>query len=97
MTRANGRRNLARLAAALKAEGVGTRSVAEDRFLELICDLPQPRVNTRIAGIEVDFAYDNLVIEIDGPGHDRPRTQREDEARDAVLRSAGYEVMRIRV
>ena len=97
MTRANGRRNVARLAAALKAEGVGTRSVAEDRFLELISDLPQPHVNTRIAGIEVDFAYDNLVIEIDGPGHDRPRAQREDEARDAVLRSAGYEVMRIRV
>src|SRR4051794_8684632 len=95
MTRANGRRNLNRLAEALKAEGAGTRSHAEDRFLELIADLPQPKVNTKIAGLEVDFAYDDLMIEIDGPGHNRPRTRREDAARDAALRRAGYEVIRI--
>ena len=96
MTRANGRRNLARLATALRTEGAGTRSELEDRFLELIADLPQPKVNTMIAGLEVDLAYDGLVIEIDGPGHNRPRTRREDEARDATLRRAGYEVIRIR-
>jgi very-short-patch-repair endonuclease len=97
MARANGRRNLAKLAQALKEEGPGTRSDAEDRFLSLIGDLPQPRVNTKIAGLEVDFAYDGVVIEIDGPGHKRPRTQREDRERDAVLKRAGYEVIRIRV
>jgi hypothetical protein len=96
--RANGRRNLNRLirALALNATGsAGTRSGFEDRVLELL-DL-EPRVNTKIAGIEVDFAYDGLVIEIDGPGHKRPRTQREDRERDAVLKRAGYEVIRIRV
>src|SRR3954447_7823985 len=96
LIRANGRRNLNRLAQAIQSDSPGTRSDLEDRFLSLIADLPQPRVNTKIAGLEVDFAYDGLVIEIDGPGHRRPRTQREDQARDAKLRQAGYEVIRIR-
>jgi very-short-patch-repair endonuclease len=36
-------------------------------------------------------------MEIDGPGHRTPRTRRDDEARDAVLKRAGYEVIRISV
>jgi very-short-patch-repair endonuclease len=95
MTRANGRRNLAKLAEALRTEGPGTRSELEDRFLELVGD--EPRVNPTVAGLEVDFELDGLVIEIDGPGHKRPRTQREDRDREARLKEAGYEVMRIRV
>jgi very-short-patch-repair endonuclease len=95
MARANGRRNLAKLAEALKEEGPGTRSDLEDRFLSLIAGLPQPRVNTVIEGLEVDFAYDGLVIEIDGPGHNRPRTRRQDRARDAILNAAGYSVLRL--
>jgi very-short-patch-repair endonuclease len=94
LARATGRRNLARLAAALKAEGPGTRSDLEDRFLALIGDL-NPKVNTRIEGLEVDAVIDNLVIEIDGPGHLRPRTRREDATRDAVLAAAGYSVLRL--
>jgi very-short-patch-repair endonuclease len=43
----------------------------------------------------VDAKIGNLVIEIDGPGHDRPRTRREDEARDATLTAAGYAVLRL--
>jgi very-short-patch-repair endonuclease len=69
--------------------------VLEDRFLELVGD--EPRVNPTIAGLEVDFELDGLVIEIDGPGHRTRRTRRDDEARDAVLKRAGYEVIRIRV
>jgi very-short-patch-repair endonuclease len=94
MARANGRRNLNRLAAALKAEGAGTRSDLEDRFLEQIAHL-QPNVNAKIAGLEVDFELDGLVIEIDGPGHRRPRTRRQDAARDAILMAAGYSVLRL--
>jgi predicted transcriptional regulator of viral defense system len=94
MTRANGRRNLAKLADALKQEGPGTRSDLEDRFLEQIADL-QPNVNPTIEGLEVDFELDGLVIEIDGPGHRRPRTQRQDAARDAILKAAGYSVLRL--
>jgi len=34
-------------------------------------------------------------VEIDGPGHDRPRTKNEDAARDAALKAAGLRVVRI--
>jgi len=51
--------------------------------------------NTRIAGIEVDFAWPGLVVELDGPGHRRPRTQRQDAQRDAILEAAGYKVLRL--
>jgi very-short-patch-repair endonuclease len=94
MARANGRRNLAKLAQALEQEGPGTRSDLEDRFLELIPDL-EPKVNTTVEGLEVDVLIDKLVVEIDGPGHRRPRTRREDQARDAILKAAGYSVLRL--
>ena len=95
MARANGRPNLNRLEQALETNGAGTRSGLEDRFLSLIAGLPQPLVNARIAGLEVDFAWDQIVVEIDGPGHRRPRTQREDRERDERLNAAGYEVIRL--
>src|SRR3954463_11092990 len=95
ITRANGRPNLERLDQALEANGAGTRSDLEDRFLSLIAGLPQPQVNTKIAGIEVDFAWPDLIVELDGPGHARSRTRREDARRDAMLKTAGYEVLRL--
>jgi hypothetical protein len=98
MARANGRRNLALLVQAIAANAAGsagTRSDLEDRFLDQLAGLPEPRINTKIDGIEVDFAWPGLVIEIDGPGHERPRTRREDAARDERLAEAGYQVVRL--
>jgi very-short-patch-repair endonuclease len=94
MARAQGR-DLTTLHAALQAHAAGsagTRSHLEDQFLARAKGTPL--VNTKI---EVDFYWpdQNLVVEIDGPGHDRPRTKREDAARDAALTRAGLRVVRI--
>jgi predicted transcriptional regulator of viral defense system len=98
MARANGRR-LAALHAALQAHasgGAGTRSALEDRFLETWSG-PEPRVNTKVHGIEVDLHWPDrgLVVELDGPGHARPRTRADDERRDEALKRAGLTVVRI--
>jgi Protein of unknown function (DUF559) len=102
MNRANGRRNLPVLERALelnKAGSAGTCSDSEDRFLLLTSNsgLPEPLVNTKIEEIEVDFRWPdrNLIVEVDGPAHTRPRTRQEDEERDATLRTAGYTVLRV--
>ena len=77
----------------------GTRSELEDRFLALTSDsgLPEPLVNSQVEDIEVDFHWPelNLVVEVDGPGHTRPRTQRQDHERDTRLRAAGQSVLRV--
>jgi very-short-patch-repair endonuclease len=93
--RAHGRRHLQRLEQALTQEGAGTRSELEDRFLEAFPDLPRPRVNTRVHGLEVDFAWPSLIVEIDGSGHERRRTKRQDARRDAILARAGYAILRL--
>ncbi|HEX5618007.1 MAG TPA: DUF559 domain-containing protein, partial [Solirubrobacteraceae bacterium] len=95
MKRANGR-DLSPLCAALQAHlsgSAGTRSYKEDQFLETWHG-PEPLVNTKI---EVDMYWpdQNLVVEIDGPGHERARTQRTDAARDEALKAAGIEVVRL--
>jgi predicted transcriptional regulator of viral defense system len=100
MARANGRPNLARLEQALElnARGsAGTKSELEDRFLaRMRADgLPEPEINVEVEGIEVDFRFGHRIVEIDGDGHRRPRTRAEDEQRDATLRAAGYEVVRL--
>lgn len=102
MQRAHGRRNLTRLDQALQAHtngSAGTKSGLEDRFLTMIRahGIPEPRVNTRVEGLEVDFCWPELrlCVETDGPGHERPRTQREDAERDARLETAGYRVVRV--
>ena len=100
MRRANGRRNLKALekALALRAAGsAGLKSRDEAAFLSMLKNLPEPLVNTKLNGEEPDFhwpAY-KLVVEVDGPGHDRPRTQREDALKEAAWRAAGYEVLRV--
>jgi hypothetical protein len=101
MARANGRRNLAVLERALElhaAGSAGLKSRNEAAFLSMLKNLPEPLVNTKLHGIEVDFHWpeQKLVVEVDGPGHDRPRTKRDDALKEAVLRNAGYEVVRIR-
>ena len=53
-------------------------------------------MNTKLHGIEVDFHWPDckLVAEVDGPGHARPRTQREDKALDALVLAIGYTIVR---
>ena len=100
MERANGRRNLHVLERAIElyqSGSAGTRSPHEDAFLALLPDeLPEPLVNTQLAGFEVDFLWPEsmLVVEIDGGGHGRPPARRKDALEDRVLRGAGYTVLR---
>jgi very-short-patch-repair endonuclease len=101
MARANGRHRLGTLEAAIKlnASGsAGTRSPGEDAFIALVqsAGLPEPFVNVKVraGGFEVDFRWPGLCVEVDGGGHTRPRTRREDRARDAALRADGYEILR---
>jgi hypothetical protein len=98
MERANGRHNLHVLDEALAihaAGGAGYRSKAEIAYHALMADT-EPLVNTKLLGFEVDFQWPEhcLVIEVDGPHHQRPRVKRDDAARDRILRAAGYRVMR---
>ena len=98
MARAQGKplRNLHAALDAHNAGSAGTRSELEDRFLES-WQGPKPRVNTKVHGIEVDLHWPDtdLVVEIDGPGHERPRTRAQDEQRDRQLQEAGTTVVRI--
>jgi Protein of unknown function (DUF559)/Transcriptional regulator, AbiEi antitoxin len=105
MARAPGRR-LGTLERALDAHAsgsAGTKSDLEDQFLaQLPSNLPSPLVNAGVQTphklIEVDFVWPDLklCIEVDGHGHARPRTQREDAERNRLLNEADYEVVRIK-
>jgi very-short-patch-repair endonuclease len=59
--------------------------------------LPQPGVNVRVDGYEVDFLWRerSLIVEVDGWESHRTRSAfEEDRARDARLKVLGYEVLR---
>jgi very-short-patch-repair endonuclease len=76
-----------------------TRSELEERFLSLCRSrgLPQPLVNMRVIGIEVDFLWPGhrLIVETDGyAAHSRHTTLERDHERDARLRDADHEVLR---
>ena len=60
--------------------------------------LPEPKFNTHLNGYEVDYHWPalKLAIELDGPGHDRERTQQEDAIKERAWRAAGYEFIRVR-
>jgi very-short-patch-repair endonuclease len=101
--RANGRRNLHVLQQALELNATGSagsKSARESAALRRVrlAGLPDPLVNTRVEGIEVDQYWPQwrLVVEVDGPGHRRPRAKRVDAAKEAVLRAAGHDVLRVR-
>jgi very-short-patch-repair endonuclease len=107
MARAKGRHKLNVLDRALSlnaAGSAGTRSALEDNFLTLVrkaglpVPLPNVPVQTATGPIEVDAVWPDqrLCVEIDGPGHRRRRTKREDRERDAALRAAEHEVVRIK-
>jgi very-short-patch-repair endonuclease len=76
-----------------------TRSELEERFLRLCDDhgIRRPDVNTRIEGIEVDFAWRDarVVVEVDGYRYHRASSAFEtDRERDVMLAPAGWQVLR---
>jgi hypothetical protein len=99
-TRPGARRLQAALADLRVADG-WTRSELEREFLRLAerAGLPQPAVNTVVAGHEVDFAWHRpapLVVETDGHAFHHTRQAFEDDhARTVALRLAGYDVLRV--
>jgi hypothetical protein len=76
----------------------GTKSANEARFVALVthAGYPEPLMNVDVCGFRVDAHWPDrrLVVEIDGPGHDRERTEDDDTLRDAVLRARGFRVLR---
>jgi hypothetical protein len=96
---AKGRHNLHVLEAALRlhaAGSAGSKSGYERAYRRLIGGLPQPLPNTQVCGWEVDCHWPEhrLVVEIDGPGHARPRSRIKDRRVNRELRAAGYRVLR---
>jgi very-short-patch-repair endonuclease len=76
-----------------------TRSVLEERFLALVrCGgLPEPEVNARLHGYEVDFLWRELrrVIEVDGYAfHSTRQAATRDRRKDNDLELAGFPVTR---
>jgi very-short-patch-repair endonuclease/predicted transcriptional regulator of viral defense system len=76
-----------------------TRSVAEERFLELVrkTDVPDPETDFRIGRYTVDFVWPNqrVVVEIDGfTYHSSPASLEADHRRDSDLDAAGFHVLR---
>ena len=76
-----------------------TRSELEELFLALCRShgLPQPLVNLRVAGLEVDFCWPakGLIVETDGhASHQSQRAFERDHERDLILEAAGYRVRR---
>ena len=94
-----GARNLQRVILGHLAGTTMTKSVLEERFLELCRDhgLPKPLVNWWVEAKEVDFffAEHRLIAETDSWTHHRTRRAFEnDRARDALLARAGYRTLR---
>lgn len=100
--RHRGRLGAGRLRAVVQGGGgpSRTRSTAEERFLALVrkARVGRPKLNTAVAGHEVDFFWPQhrLVVEVDGRAyHTSPRAVDRDRRRDADLATAGYRVLRI--
>jgi very-short-patch-repair endonuclease len=77
-----------------------TRSEAEELFLSLVrqAQLPQPLVNVRRHGYEIDFLWpqSGLAVEIDGFAFHRTSPRFEhDHSKDAALRTVGIVVDRV--
>jgi hypothetical protein len=99
MARANGRHNLKVLEQALgyhEQGSAGFKSRTEARVFGGLDGLPEPLVNVRLNGEEADLHWPQLklVVEVDGPGHARPRTRNEDARKERAWQDAGYEVLR---
>jgi very-short-patch-repair endonuclease len=101
LTRSNGRRTapLRRLLVADRRAAAFTRSELEEHFLALIrrAGLPEPQVNARLHGYEVDFLWraERRVIEVDGHAfHSTPQALTRDRRKDSDLELAGFRVTR---
>jgi very-short-patch-repair endonuclease len=99
--RANGRRTriLRALIARERRARTVTRSELEECFLALVrrAGLPEPEVNVRLAGYEVDFLWRSRrrVIEVDGHAyHSTRQATTRDRRKDDDLEAAGYRVTR---
>jgi very-short-patch-repair endonuclease len=98
-----GRRGAGLLASVLNEHAPGTtrtRSDFEEVLLALCREygLPEPLVNQRIEGYEVDFVWPDarVIVETDSwSAHGRRSTFESDRLRDAALQVAGWRVIRI--
>lgn len=81
----------------------GSRSELEEGVLMSLREagIAEPVLNTRVRvarglGIEVDLHWPDagLIVEIDGPGHERPTVRRTDRQRDTLLAASGFTVLR---
>lgn len=76
-----------------------TRSVLEERFLEL-CEaegIPLPRINATVCGLEVDALWEErkVIVELDGhAAHATAAAVERDRRRELRLRAAGFVVLR---
>jgi len=100
--RGAGRRGVRKLRAIVEEldEPLFTRSEAERLLLATVraANLPLPRTNVRVAGLEVDALWpeQRLVVEVDGFAVHGTRVAFErDRRRDARLLLAGYRVIRL--
>jgi hypothetical protein len=94
-----GRQPLLALLAAVSEPAHHTRSILEQRFLELCraAGIPEPAANAWVEGYEVDMLWreQKVIVELDGWEFHRTRQAFErDHARAAWLRLKGYEVLR---
>ena len=105
LTRANGRRGVGKVRAAIADGPTPTRSELEDIVLDLIDSVTseRPEINARLRldgeTIEPDFLWRErkLVIEADGRRfHDAPIVQADDARKQALLEADGHRVLRIR-
>jgi very-short-patch-repair endonuclease len=101
LERGRGRKTgaLRRLMAAEHRTATVTRSELEERFLALIrsSELPDPEVNVRLCGYEVDFLWraQRRVIEVDGHAyHSTRQAASRDRRKDNDLEMAGFRVTR---
>jgi very-short-patch-repair endonuclease len=77
-----------------------TRSKAERRFRRHLreAQLPQPRTNAPIAGVNADFLWEaeRLIVEVDSwQFHGHRSAFESDRRKDMILRDAGYVVIRV--
>jgi predicted transcriptional regulator of viral defense system len=98
--RRQGSKQLRAVIASVNPAARQTRSDLEVAFLKACAKygVPTPVVNGEVMGFEVDFHWPgtNLIVELDCYEYHRtPQEFENDRRRDAALKRAGYEVLRV--